>query len=329
MRAVVVGAGAVGARAARQIHDTPGVADLVVVDVDARRSAAVADSLGAPARVETWSHDLLDAADLLLLAHPVGHRTMAEAALERGTSVVSVTDSVEEVRSLLRLDVEASERGLVVAVGAGFAPGLSCLLARHAGADLTAVDEVHVAKSGTGGPACARHHHRALAGEAIDWRHGAWLRRPAGSGRELCWFPDPVGGLDCYRAALPDPMLLRGAFPRAERLTARVSATRRDRITARLPMLRRPHAEATIGAIRVEVRGRQGAATDTRTLGVLDRPAVAAGTVAAVAAVWIDERRMARPGAAGLGELVADPLPFLQALAARGIRAAVFEGAAP
>ena len=25
-----------------------------------------------------------------------------------------------------------------------------------------------------------------------------------GTGRELCWFPDPIGGRDCYRAALAD-----------------------------------------------------------------------------------------------------------------------------
>lgn len=328
MRALIVGAGAVGARTARQLHSADAVDDLVLVDVDGRRADAVAVSLGAPARVATWHHELLDAADVVVLAHPVGHRSVAEAALERGTGVVSVTDSLTEAKALLHLDAEARERGLTVAIGAGFAPGLSCLLARHAASDLTAVDEIHVAKSGTGGPACARQHHRALAGEAVDWRDGAWLRRPGGSGRELCWFPDPLGGLDCYRAALPDPLLLHGAFPQATRVTARVSATRRDRVTARLPMLRRPHPEATIGAIRVEVRGGRGPAADTRTLGVLDRPAVAAGAVAAVAATWIVEGRMARAGAAGLAEMVPDPLGFLQALAARGVRAAVFEGAA-
>ncbi|MBW3557054.1 MAG: Gfo/Idh/MocA family oxidoreductase [Actinobacteria bacterium] len=327
MRVVVVGAGAVGARAARQLHNPATVSDLVISDIDERRSASVAASLSEPARSARWSEDLFDGARVVVLAAPPGdHRDLAEAALERGADVVSVSDDAGDSSRLLDLDAEARERGRRVVVGAGFSPGLTCVLARHAASDLSAVDEVHVAKAGTGGPACARQHHRALAGEAVDWRDGAWVRRAAGSGRELCWFPDPVGGLDCYRAALPDARLLRPAFPGVSRITARVSASRRDRVTSRLPMLRPPHPDGVIGAVRVEVRGRRGAATDARVLGALDRPAVAAGAVAAVAAIWAAEGRLAGPGAGGLAVLVADPVPFLHDLAERGIRAAVFEG---
>jgi hypothetical protein len=57
----------------------------------------------------------------------------------------------------------------------------------------------------------------------------------------------------------------------------------------------------------------------------MDRPAVAAGAVAALAAVFAADGRMRRTGAAGLAELV-DPVPFLAGLAERGVRAAVFEG---
>jgi hypothetical protein len=212
-------------------------------------------------------------------------------------------------------------------VGAAFAPGLTDLLAAHAAASFDAVDEVHVAKAGTGGPACARAHHRALRGREVrDWRDGAWMVRRAGSGRELCWFPDPVGAADCYRAAVPDALLLVPAFPGVQRVTGRVGANRRDRLTSWLPMLRRPHPEGATGAARVEVRGRRGTGRDTVVLGALDRPAVAAGAVAALAAVWTVEGRLRRHGAAGMAELV-EPLPFLLELARRGVRAAVFEGA--
>lgn len=329
MRAAVVGAGAVGARAARQLHSTGRLLDLVVTDVDTDRAAQVAASLGRPARPGSWGGDIAGSVDVVVLALPVGgHRGMAETSLEGGAHVVSVSDDVDEVARLLDLDAEARERRRSVVVGAGFAPGLSCLLARHAAADLSCVDEVHVARSGTGGPACARHHHRALGGQAADWRDGVLVHRRAGSGRELCWFPDPVGALDCYRAALPDPWLLRPAFPDAGRITARLSASRRDRVTARLPMLRRPHAEAALGAVRVEVRGRRGQGVDARILGAIDRPAMAAGAVAAAAAMWAVHGRYGRDGAGGLAELVPDPLPFLRELADRGVRAAVFEGTA-
>jgi hypothetical protein len=214
---------------------------------------------------------------------------------------------------------------VAIVVGASFSPGLSCLLARHAAAALDRVDEVHVARAGTGGPACARQHHRALAERSLDWRDGGWWRRPAGSGRELCWFPDPIGGRDCYRAALPDALLLVSALPGVERVTARLAANRRDRITARLPMLRPPHPEGGPGGVRVEVRGERGGARHVVVYGAMDVPAVAAGAVAAQAALAVAGGTV-RAGAAGLAG-IADPVPLLQDLARRGVKAAAFQGA--
>jgi hypothetical protein len=226
------------------------------------------------------------------------------------------------------LGPEAVERKRTVVMGAGFAPGLTCILARHAASWLDTVEEIHVAKLGTGGPSCARQHHDALAQRTLDWRSGGWREQAGGSGRELNWFPEPVGGADCYRAALPDPVLLHASFPQAERITARIAATRRDRFTARLPMLRRPHPEGLIGAVRVEVRGRVDGRYDTHVLGVLDRPAVAAGAVAAVAALRLGQGDLGLgPGSHGLGA-IGDPAGFLHQLAARGVRAAAFGGTA-
>lgn len=324
----MVGAGATGARAARQLASTKGIERLVVHDTDRRQATQVAESIGAPAEAEPGppGDRLRSDCDVVVLCCPGDHRALAERALEVGAQVVSVTDDVPTVRGLLELGPEATERNLSVVVGAGFAPGLSCLLARHAAADFDEVNEVHVAKSGTAGAACARQHHRALRGRSVDWRDQAWTGGQGGSGRELVWFPDPIGGEDCYRAALPDALLLVPAFADARRITSRVSASRRDRLTGRLPMLRPPHAEGLIGAVRVEVRGRRNSLHDTKVLGAVDRPGVAAGTVAAVAAVWAAEGRLARAGAGGLAALVAEPAAFLHDLAERGVRAAVFEG---
>lgn len=328
MRVAVLGAGAVGARTVRQLASTSEVERVVVADGDAERASRVAAVVGEPDRVEvgnlaTWS----EGADVAVLASPPGeHPLLARRLIADGMSVVSLSDEIGDVRGLLDLDAEARDRDRTVVVGAGFAPGLSCVLALHAASTFDMVDEVHVAKVGTGGPACARQHHRALRGEALDWRDGAWLRRRAGSGRELCWFPDPVAGEDCYRAGAPDALLLVPAFAGVARVTARVGANRRDRLTAHLPMLRPPHREGQVGAVRVEVRGRRGAARDVAVLGAIDRPAVAAGVVAAVTAVAAGDGRLVRRGAAGLAEL-AQPVPFLAELAGRGVKAAAFEGA--
>ncbi|HNJ98982.1 MAG TPA: hypothetical protein PLV13_12710 [Ilumatobacteraceae bacterium] len=147
------------------------------------------------------------------------------------------------------------EHGVPLVVGAGMAPGLSGLLARYVADQVHTVEELHVAIHGTAGPACAHQHHRALGDTALGWHDGEWTEPPGGSGRELVWFPEPIGAHDCYRAAVGDPMLLRRAFPQALRVSARVSATRRDRLTARLPMLTPPHPAGDLGAVRVEARG--------------------------------------------------------------------------
>ena len=149
-------------------------------------------------------------------------------------------------------------------------------------------------RSGTGGPACARQHHRALgAARPSTGATAAGSAAPAGSGRELCWFPDPIGAADCYRAALPDALLLVPAFPGVQRVTARLAATRRDRLTARLPMLRPTAPRGWAWAPSGSRCGAAGpTARDVAVLGAMDRPAVAAGAVAALAAV------VRRPGRA-------------------------------
>jgi hypothetical protein len=327
VKIAVIGAGATGARTGRQLLAFDDVEQVVVADLRTERRDAVVQSLGSRA----VAHNLVDGpppVDAAILATPAGeHGEGAATLLRAGIHVVSVSDSCTDVEALLELDHEATERGLSIVVGAGFSPGLSCLLARQAAEGLDQVDEIHVARVGTGGPACARQHHEALGGSAIDWRDGGWVHRRGGSGRELCWFPDPIGGRDCYRAALPDALLLVPAFPGVERVTARLGANRRDRLTARLPMMRPPHAEGGPGALRVEVRGRQGSGRDVRVRGAMDRPSVAAGAVAALAAHEAVLGQLAGAGASGLAS-VPDARAMLRTLHDRGVRAAVFEGAA-
>lgn len=321
----IIGVGAVGARVARQLVSVDGDA-VVLRDESRSRVELVASSLGEHASIDRGALDDPMDVDLVVLAGP--GRTQAGLAarfVRAGRHVVTTTDDLTDVRGLLALDHEARERRTSVVVGAGFAPGLTCVLAAHAARRFDEVTEIHVAKSGTGGPACARQHHRALGRGAIDWRSGTWDARPGGSGRELCWFPDPIGPKDCYRAELPDALLLVPAFPMAARVTARVSATRRDRLTARLPMLWPTDPEGGPGAVRVEVRGRRGGVGTTVVLGAMDRPAIAAGAVAAVAAKGVLSGAVRRDGAGGLAELF-DPLVMLRDLAPRGVRVAVFEG---
>ena len=225
-------------------------------------------------------------AAIIVLATAGSHAPLAAELVAGGTHVVSTSGSIDDVRALLDLDDDARAAGASLVVGAAASPGLTGLLARHVAGRLARCDELHVAVHGTAGPACAREHHRALRGWAIGWHDDHWIERPAGSGRELCWFPEPVGARDCYRAEMPDPWLLHRSFGDVARISARMSATRRDRFTARLPMLSPPHREGGVGALRVEARGQdESGARATRIIGIAELIGTAA---AAVAAAFVD-----------------------------------------
>src|SRR5207248_11670482 len=122
MRAVVVGAGAVGSRAARQLASTDAVDHLVITAVDNERAQLVAASLGDGTAVAPSLAASLSGADVVVLATPSHHRALAERALEHRAHVVSVVDDVDEVRGLMALDAEARERNLSVGIGAAFSP---------------------------------------------------------------------------------------------------------------------------------------------------------------------------------------------------------------
>lgn len=328
MHIAVLGVGATGSRVARQLVSTEGVERVTVVDRIADRARLVAESLASNVRIEcaeprAWAHL---GADVIVVATDVGsHRAAAIEAREAGAHVVSLSDDPEEVQSLLAMDEAFRHEGLVLAVGAGFSPGLSCVLAAHGARTFDAVDEVHIARVGTGGRACARQQRRAMRREATDWIDGSWVNCQAGSGRELCWFPDPIGARDCYQADLSEPRLLRPAFDGVTRVTARLASTRRERRLSRLFLPLSLEDRDRLGALRVEMRGLRDGRRETTVFGVIDRPAVAAGVVAAVAAVWAAEGRLHDGGAKGMASLV-DTTPFLGELARRGVKAAVFTG---
>ncbi len=325
IRAAVVGTGAVGLRAARQLHETDGVASVVVVSRRAARASAVAAELGDGASAGDWP-SVAGSVDVLVLAVPDALQAdMARVCVGDGAHVIATAASIDAVDGVLGLAQRASTLGRVAVAGVAMSPGLSCLLVWRAARDLDVVDEVHIAKSGTGGPACARATHAALRGPSALWRDGRWQSEPAGSGRELCWFPEPVGGQDCYASSSAETSLMISAFPTARRITARVAATRRDRATAWLPMLRPPHPEGLLGGVRVEVRGWKNGVACTNVMGAVDRPAVAAGTLAALSAVAAVRGELS-PGAGGLATLATKPGELLVALAERGVKVAEYAG---
>jgi hypothetical protein len=266
------------------------------------------------------------AAPIVVLATAGPHAELADGFLRRGSHVVSTSGASDDVRDLLALDDVARQAGCTLVVGAAVSPGLSGLFARHLANDLAGCDELHIAVHGTAGPACAREHHHALRGWAIGWHDGTWIERPAGSGRELCWFPEPVGARDCYRGEMPDPWLLHRSFPDVRRISARRSATRRDRFTARLPMLSPPHREGGVGALRVEARGND--ATGARTTLVIGMAELIGTATSAVAGAFVDllDGGGASPGVVTSSDADLPTAELLASVRRGGVRVQAFTG---
>jgi hypothetical protein len=305
----LIGHGVVGRRIANWLAS----ARRAVVQIDTRQ-------------VDVASSSRLDDVSVAVLAHPGPHHPDTIALLDRGISVISVGDRLADVEAMMWESERAERSGAALVLGAGMSPGLVGLIARHLTGQLAVVDEIHVAIHGTAGPACARQHHRALAGQASAFDDGAFVSARAGTGRELAWFPEPVGAYDCYRAEVPAPIVLHRSFPDVSRITARMSANRRDRFTSRLPMLTPPHREGGVGAVRVEVRGADDTgARVTLIAGIAEM----VGTASAATALGYLDAHLNGGIPAGLvlpGDDGLDTTALLRAIERRGVRLQEFTG---
>lgn len=327
---LLVGLGDVGVRAARQLLDTPGVDRVLVAAHDVERARAVAVALhdGVEA-IDLPGDDSLPRVDVIASALPAGpDGKLARRAVDASIPFASVADDEAAIRVVLDLEERARDAGVRIITGCGLAPGLGDVLARHAVDVLDTVDELHVARWGFAGAACAESARRAHRLPALEWRDGVLLHDRR-HGPELAWFPDPIGARECAVVGTGVELLVAVA-PSVTRATCRlgVPAARRFRPDA----LGRREVGGAWGAVRVEAWGWRDHARASVVYGVIERTAVAAGTVLAVTAAALAGALPElvpgdTPGATGLGAVVKSA-PFLAELARRGVKAAAFEGVA-
>ena len=326
---LVAGLGEVGIRAARQLIDTPGVDRVIVAARRLEHAREVASALHDGAEPYELGRDdpLPEDLSAIVAALPgEADASLARRAVGAGIPYASAADRDATLRSLLALDTEAQSRSTRVVAGCGLAPGLTDVLSRHAVGALDAVDELHVARWGVAGDESAAEARRAQREEAREWRDGELVHEKHRHA-ELIWFPDPVGARECELVATGVELLV-AANPGAGRVTARLGVPSSKRFTP--PGRRDPGAGW--GAVRVEAWGWRGTARTSVVYGVIERTAVAAGTVLGVTGACLcgalpDLAAVPAAGAVGLGSVV-EPVPFLAELARRGVKAAAFEGVA-
>ena len=324
--ALVVGLGAVGTRAARQLIDTPGIDRLLLADRDTDQRDEAVEAFGAAAvAAEFTPGDPIPAGvDVVATALPAGvDHPVVTAAIAAGVPVASSEEEHDALEHLRALDPNARGAGVTVGIGCGLAPGLVDALARHAASMFETVDEIRVARTGWAGPASVATVRYERRVPVRTWHDGTW-REDHPHGDSLVWFPEPIGARDC-RTVTGSTALLVDAFPDVARISVQLGEPPK-----RTRLRRRFGDEGEWGAARVEVWGRRDGTFNCTVYGVVERTAVAAGAVLAVVAARLAgvlEPRLELSGVHGLGALV-DPVPFLAELAQRGVRAAAFEGVA-
>lgn len=324
---LLVGVGALGARAGRQLGATPGIDRILVADRRADRAEALRKFLGSKASTVEWSarRPLPPGVDAVASALPAGDDVpLVIAAIESGVPIATSGDNQESIATLLRLNDEAIANGVAVLAGCGLAPGLSDVLAAHAATLLDSVDEIHVSRAGVAGPdseASMRRLHNERPLEVIGGAMSEVRRR---STHELIWFPEPVGDKECELIGA-GVALLHKSFPSTDRITMR-SVEPESRSTA---WFRRNDPGGNWGATRVEVWGRIGKSSVPVIYGAVGRTATIGGAVLGVATALlagaVPEIGGAQPGVSGLAGCVV-PEAFLAELDRRGITAAKFEG---
>ncbi|MFM8304557.1 MAG: hypothetical protein ACKOA9_09705 [Actinomycetota bacterium] len=319
---LLVGTGEVGVRAARQLVDTPGIDRVLITGRDPAHATRLADALGdraAPLAAGSGVN-VPEGITAIAIATPDAGPWLRAAAAS-GVAAATVDDGGTGATS-------AEGSAAAVVTGCGLGPGLTGVLARHAASALDSVDAVHVARVGAAGPACVEAARAARRETPGEWREGSW-RTARAFGPELLWFPEPIGVRECQLVRTGVAACV-AAVPGARLVTSRLGVPPTTGWLRR--GLRRDPKDQGWGAARVEVSGRRGGIADSLVYGVVDRTAVAAGVVLAVAAATLagglDAGVETLPGVRTLGE-VTRPVPFLAELGRRGVKAAAFEGVAP
>jgi hypothetical protein len=324
---LIIGVGAVGDRAGRELAETPGIDRILIADRRRERAEGLRRHIGARASVVEWSprHPIPAEVDVIACALPPGDDVpLVLAALDARIPVATSGDEHDGIATLLRLDGEARDRGVTVLAGCGLAPGLSDVLAAHAATLLDSVDEIHVARAGIAGAKSEASLRRVHSDRATEVRGGELTEVRRRTTHELVFFPDPVGAQECEMVGVGVD-LLHDAFPGVDRITVRaVEPPPRAK-----GLFSREDPGGRWGATKVEVWGRLGDVRVPVVYGAAGRTATVGGTVLAVATAALAGVLPAldgqRHGVHGLASVVA-PTAFLAELAGRGVTAARFEG---
>jgi saccharopine dehydrogenase (NAD+, L-lysine-forming) len=206
MRITVLGAGAMGAAAARLLGRREGL-DLLVLDADPERAQRTVDDLGTgEARGAAEAGALADAireTDAVAACIPYRFNLQAmEAALAAGRPYVDLGGLYHMTLSQLELDERFREAGIPAVIGVGCCPGLSNVLARLGADRLDAAERIDIVDgaidegAGFGVPYSADTILDEFTMPAKVFLGGELREVPPGSGAIRFRFVEPLGEME-------------------------------------------------------------------------------------------------------------------------------------
>lgn len=222
----VVGVGQMGQSALSILLEQLPEATFVAID----RSAAAVDRAAslAPDRITPRVADV-NASDFSLTGIDVvvnlsgpfftGSDAVARAALAAGANYVDIGDDLEATETIIALHDEAIAAGVSLVTGAGLSPGISNWFAARLLDENPEADGIQVVwvthETDPGGLAPLRHMLHMAVSPCPVWSDGAWTSTPGFSPTTAGTFkfPAPLGEVEAYNTAHPEPLLLSRHYP--------------------------------------------------------------------------------------------------------------------
>ena len=213
MRVIVLGGcGAMGSELTRDLARTSDFEEIVIADANLAGAETLAEEL-RPGRVRAIKIDVSDEAALaekLRDFDVVANATTYHYGLIATRAAIKARVNYLDLGGLfntpkqLELDDAARKAGVTICLGCGATPGVTNLMARHAGGEMDQVNEVHIAFASFRSIAPSA----GLLDTVLDefspgsrrfyWEEAEFVEVPAFSGAKKVRFSAPVGEIETF-----------------------------------------------------------------------------------------------------------------------------------
>jgi saccharopine dehydrogenase-like NADP-dependent oxidoreductase len=224
--AIVGGAGAMARAVVKDLVESRGVDELLLIDINDVEANRFATELrkrpGMGVKISTLKVDVFDLERLVNAvkgsdaAIDTTHQdcgvAVARGIIDAGVNGCALGSSHTIAREILKLDKRAKERGVTFLVNAGVFPGATGIIAKYLANKLDQAEEVHLSmvifRPIALTPALTDLFISFLPSEGLVYENGMLKKTPPFSGREEVEYPEPFGRQVIYNITSCDPLTI-------------------------------------------------------------------------------------------------------------------------